>query len=349
VSPRTQAVRTSIPKRLLASSANGQVDPGGPRVSVVIPTYNRAAIVVRAIESVLRQTFRDLELIVVDDCSADGTADAVAQIGDPRVQYVRLAKNGGQWHAENIGIARARGEWVAFVDSDDEWLPHKLEKQLARVDQEPDPRVSAVYCRAQVHDQDGLRPVREGLAPEGDVTASLLAGGQTMTPTVYMVKRSALLEVGGFDESLAGAQDWDLWLRLALAAHRFAVVQEPLVIYHIDNPDRKTDDPVVAVVSYFALLGRWGPLMRESRGAEAYERWTDRRKRPFTKPHRKLLRKLMRRGSRADALRYVRNMRRALPWSRPYVTKALAVVLFGRLPYRLLKALGRWRRAEAAP
>jgi glycosyltransferase involved in cell wall biosynthesis len=312
-------------------------------VSVVIPTYNRAAIVVRAIESVLRQTFRDLELIVVDDCSADGTADAVVQIGDARVQYVRLAKNRGQWHAENIGIARARGEWVAFLDDDDEWLPDKLQKQLARVDQEPDPRVSAVYCRSLAQDQDGLRPVREWLAPEGNVTASLLAGGQTMTPTVYMVKRSALLEVGGFDEALAGAQDWDLWLRLAMAGHHFAAVQEPLTIYHIDSPNRKTNDPVGSVASYFALLGRWGPLMRESVGAEAYERWTDRRKRPYTKAHKKLTRKLTRSGSRSEALRYVRVMRRALPWSRPYVIKALVVVAFGRLPYRVsLVRRGKW-------
>ena len=101
-----------------------------PQVSVVIPTYNRAHILGRAIDSVLQQTHRDLELIIVDDGSSDGTAALVRGIEDPRVRYVHQ-QNRGVSAARNRGIAEARAEWLAFLDSDDEWLPQKLERQFS--------------------------------------------------------------------------------------------------------------------------------------------------------------------------------------------------------------------------
>ncbi len=335
MSPRTQPARTSIPKRLRDSARHAPLETNAPRVSVIMPTYNRAELVVRAIGSVLGQTFRDFELIVVDDASTDDTAAAVARIDDPRLKFVRLLKNGQQPHASNIGIARARGEWVAFLDDDDEWLPEKLEMQLARVEREPDPRVSVVYCRALVHDEHGLRPLGEWAAPEGDVRHSQLAGRQLVIPTVYMVKRGALLEAGGFDESLAGAVDTDLWLRLSMASHHFAAVQEPLAIYHTDSPNRLTDDPVGAVRSYFALYRRWDPLMRESVGPARYDRSVGWRERRHKKAHKKLVRSLVRAGSRSEAWRYVRGMAPVLPWGASFFVRALAVVAFGRVPYRI--------------
>ena len=107
--------------------------PVTPPVSVVIPAYNRAATIGAAIESVLRQTWEDFELVVVDDGSTDGTLEAARRIADPRLRVVAAPHNMGAAGARNLGVAEARGTWIAFQDSDDEWLPEKLAKQMARL------------------------------------------------------------------------------------------------------------------------------------------------------------------------------------------------------------------------
>ena len=107
--------------------------PASPPVSVVIPAYNREATIVAAIDSVLGQSFGDFELLVVDDGSRDGTLAAARSVADPRVRVIAAEQNGGAAAARNLGATQARGDWIAFQDSDDEWLPRKLEKQMARL------------------------------------------------------------------------------------------------------------------------------------------------------------------------------------------------------------------------
>ncbi len=104
-----------------------------PTVSVIIPTYNRAHLLGRAIESVLDQTYQDFEIIVVDDASADETEEVVKSFGDDRINHIRHQKNKGGSAARNTGIKAARGEFIAFLDSDDEWVPKKLEKEIDRL------------------------------------------------------------------------------------------------------------------------------------------------------------------------------------------------------------------------
>src|SRR4030042_5052103 len=106
-----------------------------PTVSIIIPTYNRAHLVMRAINSVLDQSFQDFEIIIVDDASRDNTEKMVSGIRDKRIFYIRHEKNRGGSAARNTGIKQARGEYIAFLDSDDEWLPEKLEKQLKVLEQ----------------------------------------------------------------------------------------------------------------------------------------------------------------------------------------------------------------------
>lgn len=325
-----------------ASSGDGPA----PRVSVVIPTHNRAELVVRAIRSVLTQTVDDLELIVVDDASKDNTPAAIAQIDDARLMFVRLAKNGRQSRALNEGIGRARGEWVAFLDDDDEWLPNKLEAQLARLDQAPD--ASAVYCRCYAQTSEGLRPPRaRSKLPEGDITDDLLRQALVITPSAYIVRRSALLEAGGFDEALIAAQDLDLWLRVSQAGCRFVIVADPpLVIYHAEEDKPGVSGNAVAQLRAFRLLDRrWGPLMRERLGVGEYERWHGNRTKKLMKAHEKLVSKMERRGDRRAARRYARAM-----WperSGAFLSRALAVMIFGSLPYRL-RGPGRVPKEEPA-
>ena len=185
-----------------------------PQVSVVIPTYNRAHILGRAIDSVLQQTHRDLELIIVDDGSSDGTAALVRGIEDPRVRYVHQ-QNRGVSAARNRGIAEARAEWLAFLDSDDEWLPQKLERQFSAL---RGVECAASYCGMLRFDgalttriPKSENGVNAGAAP----WPSLLMDGLWFSQT-WLVPRQVVLTAGQFDERMSIWEDWDLFLRIAL-------------------------------------------------------------------------------------------------------------------------------------
>ena len=214
-----------------------------PIISVVLPAYNRANSILAAVDSVLGQSFRDFELLVVDDGSTDGTMAALARVSDPRVRLLANPRNLGAGAARNTGIRAARGIWVAFQDSDDEWLPQKLEKQMARLDAAGD-RYVAAYCGMAVvggldNPPIGGGPGRTSLryvpdphltTVEGDIRPALLRESLVSTQTL-IARRASLLAIGGFDESLPALEDWDCAIRLAALGH-FAFVDEPLVMQH---------------------------------------------------------------------------------------------------------------------
>lgn len=205
-------------------------------VSVVIPAYNREDVIGPAIESVLRQTYADFELIIVDDCSADATAARASAIADPRVSVLRHPENRGVSAARNTGIRAARGRYVAFQDSDDEWLPTKLSKQVAVL--EADPTCVAAYC-GMVIVRDPVPAVRtrasvsyvpapglEGV--DGQIFEALLRQSFVSTQTL-VARREALDAVDGFDEALTALVDWDCVLRLSMLGS-IRLVDEPLVL-----------------------------------------------------------------------------------------------------------------------
>lgn len=222
-----------------------------PAISVVIPAYNRADSIRMAVESILRQTFTNFELLVVDDGSTDGTMAALDDVSDPRLHRLANPRNMGACAARNTGIHAAKGIWVAFQDSDDEWLPRKLEKQMARlVEAEPD--AVACYCGILIqsdaragskggHDGGAGRRTYPRYHPapgisrtEGDLKQSILRYSLASTQTL-IVRRDLLLELGGFDEAQHALQDWELAIRLSRRG-RFAFVDEPLVLqYFSDN------------------------------------------------------------------------------------------------------------------
>ncbi len=197
-------------------------------VSVVIPTYNYARFLPQAIDSALVQTHPPLEVIVVDDGSTDETPRVLAGYGD-RIRVIRQA-NGGAGAARNTGIAAARGEYIAFLDADDVWLPRKLELQMARF--EADPELGLVHCGAEVvDDQSRLTGFMiNGL--EGWVAADLLRlDREVMGPgSNIVVPRRVAEEMGGFDERLPPSEDWDFSYRIA-ARYRVGYVAEPLIRY----------------------------------------------------------------------------------------------------------------------
>ena len=199
-----------------------------PRVSVVMPVFNGERYVGRAIESVLRQSMADLELFVVDDGSTDGTAALVSEFaGDPRVRYAKQS-NQGPSAARNRGIAAAKGQWIAFLDSDDRWTSEKLGRQLRVALQHPEARL--IYSAAIQQAEDGKHFGTMVPLLSGDCLSQLLLGNKiTGSASSAMVRRDALDGKWLFDPELLYAEDWDVWLRVA-AAHPVAFDAEPTVI-----------------------------------------------------------------------------------------------------------------------
>lgn len=197
-----------------------------PLVSVIIPTYNRADLVVEAVGSVLAQTAGDLEAIVVDDGSEDGTEEAVGATGDARVRYVAKAHSGIA-ATRNRGVAEARGRLLAFLDSDDLWVPEKLEKQLPLLEGE----AGFVYARYRSERNGEVLRSKPVGGPSGRIYEALLKRIFVQMSTA-VVKREAAEAAGPFDETLAYSDEYDFFLRLA---ERFpaAFVDEDLVIYRV--------------------------------------------------------------------------------------------------------------------
>lgn len=194
-----------------------------PRVSVVIPAFNRREAALRAVNSVLAQTEKSVEVLLVDDGSSDGTQEAFAQ-PPQRVRYLRKP-NGGASSARNVGLRRARGEWIALCDSDDEWLPEKLEKQLTADG-------DAMGSRHVHVNVDGSRENKPEDLPGRDIFGDLYWKLALKTST--LVFRRALLEkVGLFNERFPISNDWDFFLRVAReTGGRFTTLPEPLAVIH---------------------------------------------------------------------------------------------------------------------
>ena len=210
-----------------------------PRVSVIIPAYNAEAFLARALRSVVAQTFNDYEIVLVDDGSTDGTAEIAQSF--KQVRYFHQP-NRRQPATRNRGLKEAKGELIAFLDADDEWLPEKLERQLAFMSE----RDSQISFTDTYVSSKGKRVGRHSeLVPpcDGEILLGLLR--QSFITINTVVARKELLErVGGFDENVPfrSHEDYDLWLRLALVGTRFDYLDEPLAVYHrgyaSDSSDR---------------------------------------------------------------------------------------------------------------
>ncbi|MGH7843961.1 MAG: glycosyltransferase family 2 protein [Candidatus Binatia bacterium] len=203
-----------------------------PRVSVIIPTHNRADFVATAIRSVLKQTFEDFELIVVDDASSDTTSQVVASFRDPRVHYIRHGQNRGGAAARNTGIVNSSAEYVAFLDDDDAWYPDKLARQM-QVMLGSRPEVAAVYTGYLVVDRTtGKLCARMVPTRRGNLYPKLLESNPIGGTSSVLLKKACLEKVGLFDESLPSFQDRDLWIRISREFH-FECVPEPLLDYFV--------------------------------------------------------------------------------------------------------------------
>lgn len=200
-----------------------------PLISVILPTYNRAHLLRRSIDSVLNQTHRHLELLVIDDGSTDDTQALLSSYRDDRLKVLSPGRLGSAGRARNVGLQHAKGEWIAFQDSDDAWLLDKLARQLALAQQHP--KASVTICGYMVVLPEGTLAEYRGaalLARDSDFGRLMRYGYEISTPS-WLVRRALLEEVGHFDERLETWEDWELSMRLH-ARGDFQVVDEPLMI-----------------------------------------------------------------------------------------------------------------------
>lgn len=192
-----------------------------PEISVIIPTYNRARFIERAVQSVLNQTYQDFELIVVDDASTDDTEERVGHLlrNGMRFKYVRHDINRGASAARNNGIKTSTGEYIAFLDSDDEWLPEKLEKQMQVFEESQDDKLGVVYSGvAYIKEEDNQKideqqPKKRGYIFEDFLRRCCVGGG----PGVFLVKKEVFDTCGLFDEreELRIVDDYEMWVRVS--------------------------------------------------------------------------------------------------------------------------------------
>lgn len=217
-------------------------------VSVIITTYKRPPeILERAMQSVLSQTCPDWELLVVDDSPPDyaqrpDVESAVRQYEPYGVRYLPHERNLGANAARNTGLAAAKGDFVAYLDDDDEWLPEKLEKQLEAMEKYG-ADTALIYCGRMVHnDTDGSTHEAKTTFLDGEVFDRLMVSNFIGSTSYPLLRTAALREIGGFDLDLPASQDFDVWLRIA-QKHKVGFVREPLAKYHIHDGETITGNP----------------------------------------------------------------------------------------------------------
>ena len=220
--------------------------------SVVIPVYNRAGLVGEALESVLNQTFADFELIVIDDASTDQTPETINEFHDPRLKYIRLEKRSGPSAARNRGAEAGVGKYLAFLDSDDLWRPEKLEKQAEFFSSHPD----ILVCQTEeIWMRNGKRVYpKPKHKKEGGDFFHRAVNLCLVSPSAVAMERRYFLRIGGFDEDLPAAEDYDLWLRV-LSREPIELIPDPLVIKRAGNWDQLSmSTPAIDKYRIIALL-----------------------------------------------------------------------------------------------
>jgi glycosyltransferase involved in cell wall biosynthesis len=201
-----------------------------PKVSVIVPTHNRVQFVRNAVSSVLDQIFQDFEVIVVDDASIDNTSEEVHALNDERIRYIKHERNQGGSASRNTGIKNAKGEFLAFLDDDDEWLPEKLSMQIELL-HKSGPQVGCIYTGALRIEKSSQKvvscrtPIKRGYIFDDMLVKNWIGGASTL-----LAKKECFDCVGLFDEKLQSSQDWDMWIRLSQKYH-FDFVDKPLVRY----------------------------------------------------------------------------------------------------------------------
>jgi len=268
-----------------------------PTVSVLIPTYNRATIITKAIDSALAQTYQSVEIVVVDDGSTDHTREVIAGYGD-KIVYV-YQENRGIAGARNTGFRHCSGAYIAFLDSDDYWLPEKLSRQMELFRQHPEYGMVACQC-ASIDAQGNFRKKNRPGA-SGWILEALFYKNFIRT-SAAVVTRHCIETVGYFDESLRECEEYDLWLRIA-ARFPIGFINEPLAVY-TDNPAGVSTDSLAGRLHRLRVLEK--QYLQERIAPHLYSR-------RIADTCHYIGRHYGERGNFAEALQYLRRAQRLSP------------------------------------
>jgi glycosyltransferase involved in cell wall biosynthesis len=246
-------------------------DTAVPLVSVVIPTYNHASYLGRALQSVLDQTYTNWEAIVIDNHSTDKTDEVMASFADPRINYLKIHNNSVIAASRNLGIRAAKGEWIAFLDSDDWWTADKLQVCFDCIDD----KVDLVYHDLEiVRDPPSLfkRKHKKSRQVKKPVLKDLLLKGNAIATTSVLVRKGLLVQIGGMDESvkMIAAEDYNTWLRIAQLTDNFFHVPKSLgyYLFHAGGASRKNMEGLLQAVckEFMYLLGPQEKVICEATG-----------------------------------------------------------------------------------
>ena len=230
-----------------------------PLVSAIIPAYNVADYLHRAIESVLKQTYPNIETIVVNDGSTDNT-EAVAR-SFPEVRYF-CQSNHGLSTTRNVGASRARGEYLAFLDADDEWMPTKIERQVAVLVQDDTVAGVGTHRIRVVVDEEwnvlSRQPSRRADGQLVEISFGQITRGNRFVGASVMVRKADFEELGGFDPVLLAIEDHDLWLRITGSGRRMLNLREPLYVFY-ERPHSLRSDLDKVVNAHQVILKKWDP------------------------------------------------------------------------------------------
>jgi glycosyltransferase involved in cell wall biosynthesis len=216
-----------------------------PKVSVIIPTHNRAASLGCAIVSVLHQTFQDFEILVVDDASQDNTVQILSNFNDHRIKYIHHETNKGGSAARNTGIMLSSSRYIAFLDDDDEWMPSKLAQQIQAIENSPF-RTGGIYTGYLIVDRETGRILGQHIpSKEGDLSSKLYVSNWIGGTSSVLLRRECFEKVGPFDEQLSSFQDYDMWIRIAKVFH-FSYLRDPLLKYYVHGKKIWTNLPALS-------------------------------------------------------------------------------------------------------
>lgn len=223
------------------------------KVSVIIPTYNRAKDLIRAIDSVVNQTYKDWEVIVVDNHSSDETDAVINQLNNPKITLVKINNNGIVAASRNLGIKHARGDYIAFLDSDDWWMPKKLEESCRALDEGAD----LVYHQLIVKKAKGLSIRRtRSFKLQRPVLENLILNGNAISNSSVVVVKKLVDQVGGLSEDPGhvAMEDFDLWLRISRLTDNFVMLNRPLGYYWLGDSNMNSLERVIRNIHTFTKL-----------------------------------------------------------------------------------------------
>ncbi len=234
-------------------------------ISVIITTYKRPELLKRALKSVTSQTLNPSEIIVIEDFSDNGK-DKWANEKQSEIIYTQNEKNLGLAGSRNVGIHRAKSDWITFLDDDDQWLPERLEEQVQcykNLKPEEKEKLACIQCGVKKIDVAGKVVGIQLPKNNGNLKESIIKYGASTPSSSFLFKKEALLKVGGFDENLISGIDHDIWMKLAVAGYKTKALKKPLVIIHqepIETMMSNTEKRIKGITQY---VEKWTPTFAE--------------------------------------------------------------------------------------